>query len=165
VVAILYTADYWPILVSSGRLIWCWALILPQLKTTSICSQMWDSSSIENQFYLLTNMGLFFNRKPLTSAHKCGCLKLLFQPGNLNSLVVVNFFLSQEINKRAKLACVHDSARPLVLPKDISKVGAHLSIMPQTNEVVKKFTSDPANSKFSFGKFYLQLVFIHILAH
>ncbi|CAK9869225.1 unnamed protein product [Sphagnum jensenii] len=28
----------------------------------------------------------------------------------------------QEINKLAKLACVHDSARPLVLPKDISKV-------------------------------------------
>ncbi len=76
--------------------------------------------------------------------------------------MVGNFVLSQEINKLAKLACVHDSARPLVLPKDISKVGAHLSIMPQTNEVVKKFTSDSANSKFSFGKFYLQLVFIHI---
>jgi hypothetical protein len=65
---------------------------------------------------------LFFNLKTLPSADKCGCLKLLFQPGNLNSLVVVNFFLSQEINKLAKLACVHDSARPLVLPKDISKV-------------------------------------------
>lgn len=78
--------------------------------------------------------------------------------------MVVNFFLSQEINKLAKLACVHDSARPLVLPKDISKVGAHLSIMPQTNEV-KKFTFDSANSKFSFGKFYLQIVFTHILAH
>jgi hypothetical protein len=92
-------------------------------------------------------------------------LKLLFQPGNLNSLVVVNFFLSQEINKLAKLACVHDSARPLVLPKDILKVGAHLSLMPQTNEVIKKFTSDSANSNFSFGQFYLQILFIHILAH
>jgi len=75
--------------------------------------------------------------------------------------VVVNFFLSQEINKLAKLACVHDSARPLVLPKDISKVGAHLSIMPQTNEV-KKFTFDSANSLLAS---FIYKSFLHIFWH
>lgn len=37
-------------------------------------------------------------------------------------IIVQTFFLWQKIDKSAKLACVHDSARPLVLVKDIEMV-------------------------------------------